>query len=205
VDERVRVEMKRLYGISSWLVALGSALSARADLVPLTGRAADAGDRATRSVHATPSALSLTEEQALALAQAATPADLPLAAPNIRNDDAHGATGVMTVPPLPDSAALVLWAFGTLGAWQLGRMSRHLHAVIVPEWYHAGGPAQIGHAKPLDWHAASQELAVCQLDRPARVRGLSPPGIREVSIPRPNDAYRIVAIPRGPPCPAERF
>jgi hypothetical protein len=68
-------------------------------------------------------------------------------------EDPHGAAAaaVVSVPPAPSSLALALTAFATIGLLQTGRaLSRvHLHGV-VPEWYHTGGPAQVGHATPLD-------------------------------------------------------
>lgn len=50
------------------------------------------------------------------------------------------------LPAPPDSAAMVLGAFGGLGVWQLGRSARKLHFGQVPEWFHAEGPERIGHS-----------------------------------------------------------
>ena len=55
-----------------------------------------------------------------------------------------------TVPPLPGSASLFLGAMLSVGAWQVVRSTRNANLSFLPEWYHSGGPAQIGHAVPFD-------------------------------------------------------
>ena len=49
------------------------------------------------------------------------------------------------LPPEPGSKGLFLSALISLGAWQLGRATRNIHLFHVPDWYHAEGPAQVGH------------------------------------------------------------
>ncbi len=57
---------------------------------------------------------------------------------------------VRELPPLPGSAALFISAVLSMGGWHLVRSARHLHWGALPDWYHTGGPLQIGHAVPLD-------------------------------------------------------
>ena len=57
---------------------------------------------------------------------------------------------VTALPAGPGSVSLFFVALGGVGAWHVGRSARKLHLGTVPEWYHTGGPAQVGHAVPLD-------------------------------------------------------
>jgi len=69
------------------------------------------------------------------------------------------------LPPEPASLSLVLAGLGSLGAWQLGRAARTLHFGQVPEWFHTGGPVQIGHtfaANP----DCSAVFEICAFDQP---------------------------------------
>jgi len=69
------------------------------------------------------------------------------------------------LPPEPASLSLVLAGLGSLGAWQLGRAARTLHFGPVPEWFHTGGPVQIGHtyvANP----DCSAVFEICAFDQP---------------------------------------
>jgi hypothetical protein len=59
-------------------------------------------------------------------------------------------TKAVELPSGPDSTGLFLSALGSLGFWQLGRSSKKLHLAHLPEWYHAEGPQQIGHAFALE-------------------------------------------------------
>ena len=58
-----------------------------------------------------------------------------------------------------DSLSLFVAAFGWLSAWQVARSLKKVHLSHIPDWYHCGGPAQIGHATPLE---LTSEPAVCQ-------------------------------------------
>jgi hypothetical protein len=66
---------------------------------------------------------------------------------NAAQDEA-GAT--LELPPLPGSASLFLSALVSMGAWHLVRSVRNVRLESLPEWYHAGGPSQIGHAVPFN-------------------------------------------------------
>lgn len=104
------------------------------------------------------------------------------------------------LPPGPGSTSLALTAFLCLGVWHVGRAARHLDWGSVPEWYHPGGPAQIGRATPFDINATS--LPLCNL--------LPPDGgfnrhsflayIGRAFLPCPQLRWSLNATaPRGPP------
>lgn len=56
-------------------------------------------------------------------------------------------------PRVSDSAAVLIFGLGGVGVWQAGRSAKKFASSIAPDWYHTGGPAQIGHSTPLpiDW------------------------------------------------------
>jgi hypothetical protein len=59
------------------------------------------------------------------------------------------ATTRVNMPPVQDSASLVLIALGALGAGQLARLARgNLSARTTPDWYHSGGAIQVRHIHP---------------------------------------------------------
>lgn len=105
---------------------------------------------------------------------------------------------VEVIPPAPDSASLVLWALGSAAVWQLGRSTCKFGLHVAPDWYHTGGPAQVGHATPfdLDTHA----LPICRFEQP--VGGdlyLCRPWTLDVQPPGTGCHLRALA-PRAPPC-----
>jgi hypothetical protein len=104
---------------------------------------------------------------------------------------------VRPLPPAPSSLSLVLSALATLGAYQGSRSFRRLHLSSAPDWYHTGGPAQVGHVTPFDLEFGT--LPLCVFDQP---------------VARPAFAYRVprerasrlhcqhflsIESPRGPP------
>ncbi|MGE0479497.1 MAG: hypothetical protein AB7Q17_03390 [Phycisphaerae bacterium] len=99
-------------------------------------------------------------------------------------------------PTAPSSAALFLYALGSVGAWQLGRSARKLNLGCVPDWYHADA-RQIGHATPLDlgFPAAIVHVIATFLTEPP------PPGARVCVGPAsPRRCFPSSALsPRGPP------
>lgn len=102
------------------------------------------------------------------------------------------------LPEEPASLSLVLAGLGSLGAWQLGRAARNAHFGHVPDWFHAGGPMQVGHtfiANP----DCSAVLEICSFDHPAgehrllhRLRCDPPPILQPQCI-------LVSESPRGPP------
>jgi len=127
-------------------------------------------------------------------------AELPVAG---ASPDAHGPIwvappeAVLELPPAPGSAALFLSAMVSLGAWQLVRSSRDLHLGTMPEWYHTGAPAQVGHTTVFDLEFSV--VALCVFDAPTPVPAAFDWLSRE-SRPRCLDQHILSqADPRGPP------
>lgn len=122
------------------------------------------------------------------------------------NERAGGACSNATVVQLstqtPSSAALFLYALGSVGAWQLGRSARKLPFGCVPEWYHADA-RQIGHATPLDLSfppAIVQVIASYLVD-------VAPPGAAvttRAARPRVHIAL-LTRTTRGPPARSASF
>ncbi|MBL8879514.1 MAG: hypothetical protein JNG88_10380 [Phycisphaerales bacterium] len=56
-------------------------------------------------------------------------------------------------PRMSDSAAVLIFGLGGVGVWQAGRNAKKFASSITPDWYHTGGPTQVGHSTPLplDW------------------------------------------------------
>jgi len=101
------------------------------------------------------------------------------------------------LPPSPNSTCLFFYAMGGVGAWQLGRSAKKIHLGSLPQWYHSGGPSQIGHAVVFDPNFAHIDLchigpvdpdgtAVCQ------------PALRQ-SPPRRDQSFLTIQAPRAPP------
>ena len=101
----------------------------------------------------------------------------------------------------PDSSGMCLYALMSLGLCSAPHWLRRLSLGFIPEWYHEGGPFQIGHS-----HAATPE-SLCSL----QVCFLAPPDDRaEDSLPqyspgtilslwRKSQFTLAVLAPRGPP------
>jgi hypothetical protein len=104
-----------------------------------------------------------------------------------------------SLPGLPGSARLFLSAVLSLAAWQALRSTRHLHLSALPDWYHSGGPVQIGHAVPFDLDCSELPL------RPLETAVVEPPagcGLTRIEHCRPwtSQYAPVQAAPRGPPC-----
>ena len=103
------------------------------------------------------------------------------------------------LPPSPGSASLFLSAALSIGAWQLVRSARQIHVGPLPEWYHPGGPAQVGHAFPIDLQFAP--VAVCCFEQPiSDPRPIIYRPQRELRARPDSQSFLIIADPRGPPC-----
>ena len=104
---------------------------------------------------------------------------------------------VHQLPAGPGGATLFLMGVGCLGAVKLGRSARSLHLQSLPDWYHTGGPTQIGGAATFDFDYDTPVF--CTLDEPAGVQQLRhyPRG----DIPSRPDRQFFLAVeaPRGPP------
>jgi hypothetical protein len=107
---------------------------------------------------------------------------------------------IAVLPPGPSSISLFFAAFGSLGAWQVVRLAGNakLHLGPLPQWYHTGGPSQVGHASALD--LLNQMLVFCRFDR---TDGNDPPLAcllrRDTSMRRMPQFTLAPAVPRGPP------
>jgi len=64
----------------------------------------------------------------------------------------------------PGSVALFLSALSGLGVWQLGRSARKFNLASVPDWYHTGGPIQVGHVTAINPDfTAPVMISICDL------------------------------------------
>ena len=111
---------------------------------------------------------------------------------------------VVMVPPGPSSVSLFLSALAGVGAWQLGRNAHKLHLGALPEWYHAGGPSQIGSSTPFDLSFSLTALPICGFENclPAGKTDLPPAVYRLWGEPAsriPAGLYALPTDPRGPP------
>jgi len=101
----------------------------------------------------------------------------------------------------PDSSSLCLYALMSLGLCSAPHWVRRLSLGFIPQWYHEGGPFQIGHS-----HAATPEslcsLQVCLFVPPADRAEDSLPHYRLrtiLSLWRKSQFTPTVLAPRGPP------
>ncbi|MFQ5494905.1 MAG: hypothetical protein ACE5EX_05950 [Phycisphaerae bacterium] len=76
-------------------------------------------------------------------------------APATRPSDTVSDEKIRKLPAAPSSAALFLSGLLSMGAWRLTRSAGNLHFGALPEWYHTGGPTQIGHVVPFDFEFAA--------------------------------------------------
>ncbi len=107
-------------------------------------------------------------------------------------------SGVTPLPAGPNGLALGLSALTSLAAVQACRSLRKLHLSALPEWYHTGGPMQVGHATPYQLDHAP--LAVCDFEQPSDLRpGISYRIPRELRSRLRSQFFLLVESPRGPP------
>lgn len=127
------------------------------------------------------------------------PAD-PFSTFEIKFDAVPSNQHVLQLPPAPSSVALFFSAMASIGAWQLVRCSKDLHFAAMPDWYHTGGPVQVGHttALDLDFH----NLPLCRFDEPGGERPLCYDVRRSVVVRLKSLQFLSIADPRGPPTPA---
>lgn len=98
------------------------------------------------------------------------------------------------VPPAPSSFALGLTALAGLGLYQAGR---RVQLARLPEWYHTGGPQQVGYATPLA--IDSWELSGCSFAVPQPVIHRCVGFAVEAMGLTPREVQPHVTAPRGPP------
>ncbi len=104
---------------------------------------------------------------------------------------------VLELPAAPGSMSLFLSAMVSIGAWQLVRSTKDLHFGALPDWYHTGGPVQVGHVTVFDLDFNSSPL--CDFTEPVGERPSFYHLQRDLSV-RWRPQHRLsLADPRGPP------
>ena len=111
--------------------------------------------------------------------------------------DGAGAATIRDLPAVPGSAQLFLSAMLSVGAWHLVRSAKHFHLANIPEWYHPGGPTQVGHVVPFDLDFSA--LPVCCFEQPADVRPFRFHFAPDKSARGGPQHCLLTAAPRGPP------
>jgi len=118
--------------------------------------------------------------------------------PAIPSDDADRDTPQANpLAPGPGSAALFLAGMASFGVMKLGQKPRGLHLANLPDWYHTGAPAQIGHVGVFDFEFSP--LAVCVLHAPAHEQRLRLHRQRELPSRCEAQSFLLVGSPRAPP------
>jgi len=107
----------------------------------------------------------------------------------------------IVLPADLSSLTMFLTAIGSLGAWQFVRAARggrfHFGHCHIPEWYHTGGPTQVGHVIALDLR--NQTPIFYCLDRPGGSPSLAHSLRRVVYVRRKSQFAPFSATSRGPP------
>jgi len=116
------------------------------------------------------------------------------------SDVAPADASLRELPPAPSSMALVLSALATLGAYQGVRSVKRLHLNFTPDWYHTGGPTQIGHATPFDLEFGGA-LPVCEFDEPVAMPAFTYRIPRELGSRLRSQCFLLTNSPRAPPSP----
>lgn len=112
--------------------------------------------------------------------------------------DGGNAPTVRDLPAVPGSAQLFLSAMLSVGAWHMVRSAKHFHLADIPEWYHPGGPAQVGHVVPFDLDFSA--LPVCFFEQPVAERPALARHLREFISRMLSQQYFLTnADPRAPP------
>jgi len=108
-----------------------------------------------------------------------------------------GAREIHSLPPVPNSVSLCLFAFGSLGALRACRsMAKMSPAASVPEWFHSGSICQIGHKTALD---LSLDLPFAHQFASAETPSIDLPGEISTGMTPYHDALAHILVPRGPP------
>ena len=154
-----------------WSVILGaavlsfSATFARADMAGVSYP--DAGTPAREIVAQAEIDKQSTEHQAAA-SEPVSLGTLGMMLPgDLSDDSADGQqqrSDVRVLPGGPSSVALFFSALSGLGFWQLGRSARKFNFASVPDWYHTGGPIQVGHVTAINPDlTAPATISICDL------------------------------------------
>lgn len=126
-----------------------------------------------------------------------------VATPPLDNQYAAASSAVEQLPASPNSLWLGLTTILGIGAFHIGRAVKHVGvAGDLPEWYHASGVQQIGHATPLplEFNVDSGiwvlPYPVAIVDIPNRLSVRSAPPIE---LKPTRTVVLEVEAPRGPP------
>ncbi len=103
-----------------------------------------------------------------------------------------------TLPQLPGSASLFLWAIGAVGAWQFSRSAFKADLSSMPEWFHSGAPDQVGHAFCIDLTSPQTMLPVPGEPKLERLQRQPRASFTELRSPC-QSWHREPLSPRAPP------
>ena len=104
---------------------------------------------------------------------------------------------VRQLPAGPGGATLFLLGVGCIGAVKLGRSTRSLHLQFLPDWYHTGGPIQVGHAAAFEFDYYTPVFYT--LDEPTGEQQFRHHPRRDLPSRCEDQFLFTVEAPRGPP------
>jgi hypothetical protein len=104
---------------------------------------------------------------------------------------------VRTLPPDPGGAWWIMVSFGCLGAAKAGQYARGAHHLHIPDWYHTGGPSQVGRSVRFELTQLSDLCLVPLLLTNLDSQFPRLPFHREAT--PLSHGHVLCAIPRGPP------
>ena len=110
---------------------------------------------------------------------------------------ARRAKAVCELRPGPGGATLFLMGVACIGAVKLGKSARSLHLQSLPDWYHSGGPIQVGHVSVLDLDV--QILSFGQYDQSSSEGSASFSHPPQPLLPIEARCFLTVVDVRGPP------
>lgn len=102
----------------------------------------------------------------------------------------------LSAPRAPAGLQVLVSALMTLGAWQLTKSAKNIH-FSAPDWYHTGGPSQVGNATPYDFD--QYEIPLCWLDEPQLEPELNSYTIEVCEFTALRSPISLFAGPRAPP------
>ena len=103
------------------------------------------------------------------------------------------------LPADMSSVTMFLMGISSLGAWQFVRSAKNtkFHLGHMPEWYHTGGPIQVGGVAAFDFDYYTPTF--CTLDEPAGKQQFSHHSGRNLPARLKGQFLLTVEAPRGPP------
>jgi hypothetical protein len=98
------------------------------------------------------------------------------------------------------SLELCLYALLGFGLCRSAPCLKKVHIGFVPDWFHSGGPQQIGHSHVLDWNSlSSPPVCLVQPECPVGMCSSQYGQGDNVSLWRESQFTPCVSAPRGPP------